>query len=604
MPRIRILPDHVANQIAAGEVVERPVAVVKELVENALDAGASRVEVTFNHGGKSLIRVEDNGFGMSEDEAILALERHATSKIATAEDLNTVRSFGFRGEALPSIASVSRFTLRSRREQDEAGTEILVNSGKILHRKACGMSVGTVVEVAHLFNSVPARRKFLKTDRTEAAHIVQCVRLFALAHPQVAFRLVEDGREVMRSPACRELIERIGEAWSRSVADVLMPLAQQQEAGVGLSGALMRPGHGRSSRNDMQCFVNGRAVESRTLTYAILESYHTHMPRGRYPAAFLFIEIDPASIDVNVHPAKREIRFRNEGEVRRLLVRALGGALGEGHLNAHEPEVASLPVFHVGKETEASSPEVIPSLPRPQASSPGGKQMPRTSRPEQPLGESAARAVTETPPAAVAGASLPRLDWRFLGLLHQPRRLALFESSKGLVLLHSRAAHERIHYERLCSQFAAGELSTQPLLVPLSLDLDPVSASALEPAREALAELGVVLEPFGRQFYRVTALPSWFEPEAGERFVRDLVDGLRQGRVRLSGQHLAHEPLALLAATRALRVDDALGAESALLLARQLMACAHPLTCPRGRPTLQEISAGELTKKFGLSSSG
>ena len=319
---IRVLPDRVANQIAAGEVIERPASIVKELVENSLDAGATRIEVEFAQGGRTLIRVEDNGRGMSRDDALLSIERHATSKIREASDLDRVISFGFRGEALPSIASVSHFVLRSRAEGEEVGTEIVIDGGKLLHVRDCGMPVGTRVVITRLFNSVPARRKFLKSDRTEAGHIIQGTRLYALASPRVAFNLIEDRRSVFQSPVCPDLHERVSEIFGRQVAGLVQPVSGSEDD-LGIEGLLGRPGVGRSTRHEMITFVNGRPVESRTLAYAILESYHTLIPKGRYPVAFLFLSIDPAGVDVNVHPSKREIRFRDEPKVRGFTIRTI-----------------------------------------------------------------------------------------------------------------------------------------------------------------------------------------------------------------------------------------------------------------------------------------
>ena len=322
MPRIRILPDRVANQIAAGEVIERPAAVVKELVENALDAGATRITVEFQHGGRALMRVEDNGGGMDRDDALLCLQRHATSKISEAADLDRLATFGFRGEALPSIASVSRFTLQTRTGRGTTATEIFVNGGKLEHTRDCGRPPGTTIEVAHLFNSVPGRRKFLKTDRTEAAHIAQVVRLYALAFPTVAFTLVEDGRAVFRSPACTTLAERVTEIFGPQLAAELIPISAAG-TGMALHGLIGRPGVGRSTRHELITFVNFRPVDSRALNQALIESYHESVPKGRYPVAVLFFECDPAAVDVNVHPAKREVRFRDEPLVRGFVIRSV-----------------------------------------------------------------------------------------------------------------------------------------------------------------------------------------------------------------------------------------------------------------------------------------
>ena len=287
MAKVRILSDRVSNQIAAGEVIERPAAVIKELLENALDAGATKVEVEFRVGGRSFMSVEDNGCGMVRDDALLALERHATSKIVEADDLNRLSSYGFRGEALPSIASVSRFVLQTRAQGEDVGTEILINGGKFVHVRECGRPVGTRIEVAQLFNSVPARRKFLKSDQTEAAHIVQCVRLYALARPDVAFVLIEDGRTIFRSPECAQFSERIAEIFGKQIAESLIPLDVREE-GFRLHGLIGKPGVGRATRHEMITFVNHRPVDSRTLNYGLIESYQESLPKGRYPLAFVF----------------------------------------------------------------------------------------------------------------------------------------------------------------------------------------------------------------------------------------------------------------------------------------------------------------------------
>ena len=366
MPSIRILPDRVANQIAAGEVIERPVAVVKELVENSIDAGATRIEVEFRNGGKSYIRIEDNGKGMSPDEALLSLERHATSKIREAADLNEVCSFGFRGEALPSIASVSKFTLRTRTQEWDHGTEILINGGKLIDKKDCGMPVGTVIEVAHLFNSVPARRKFLKTDPTETAHITYNTRLFAVAHPNIAFRVLENGRTVFQSPACDNLRDRIAEIWGRSLADDLIPVDVTDAAtGYRLTGLTAKPGVGRATRRELVTLVNRRPIDSRTLGFAVLDAYHGRIQKGRYPPAFLFLEIHPHEVDVNVHPAKREVRFRDDSAIRRFVLNAITETLAASREDViAQPDTPTEPPQAVAPELEPKpTPSIAPPAP-------------------------------------------------------------------------------------------------------------------------------------------------------------------------------------------------------------------------------------------------
>ena len=322
MSKIRILADRVANQIAAGEVVERPASVVKELLENSLDANAKKIEVEFRDGGKSYIRVEDDGQGMNQDQALLSLERHATSKIREAKDLNQVTTFGFRGEALPSIASVSRFTMRTRTKNCEEGSELFINGGKLVHVKDCGMPAGTRIEVSHLFNSVPGRRKFLKTVVTESSHLMHLSKLYALAHPEINFSLLEGGRVIFKSPACDNLADRVMEIFGKGFAESLAPVEFQNEK-MKLRGLAGIPGQSRSTRKEMIFFVNHRPVESKTLSYATIEAFHTFVPKGRFPPAILFLELDPSLVDVNVHPSKKEIRFREEFKVRNFLLSGL-----------------------------------------------------------------------------------------------------------------------------------------------------------------------------------------------------------------------------------------------------------------------------------------
>lgn len=609
MAKVRILPDRVANQIAAGEVIERPAAVVKELVENALDAGATRIEVEFRHGGRSLMRIEDNGHGMSRDDALLALERHATSKILEAADLDRLASYGFRGEALPSIASVSRFEMQTREQGSDVGTEILVNGGKFVHVRDCGRPVGTRMEVTHLFNSVPARRKFLKTDQTEAAHIVQCVRLYALACPRTAFTLIEDGRVVFRSPECATLSERIAEIFGRQTAESLVPIDAAEE-GMGLHGLIGRPGVGRSTRHEMIVFVNQRPVDSRTLNYALIESYHESLPKGRYPLAFVFFECDPAWVDVNVHPAKREVRFRSEPQVRGFVIRAVLQRLRE--LGGHTAlSVQSLAAAPIAQTAATKPPTTLPSPPPPvhsPASSPTSSA-PAVSSASSGLAnfpESAIRltpsrgsaAVSPSAPASVDNRKSPIENprWRFLGLAHGS--YALFETAAGLVLLDRRAAHERVWFERLREQFRAGAVPSQRLLLPVALELDPVATALLLDRLKFLHAHGFEVGEFGRNFFRIEAVPAWMEPADAEPFLRDLLGAFRDGRLPDKDTDLARDELARLAVAKAVRLPDRANETELHALVAQLLATRSPLTNPAGRPTYIELNHGELARRF------
>jgi DNA mismatch repair protein MutL len=578
MAKVRILPERVANQIAAGEVIERPAAVVKELTENALDAGATRVVVEFAHAGRSLIRVADNGHGMSAQDARTALERHATSKIAISSDLDRLSTFGFRGEALPSIASVSRFTLQSRESGQESGTEIVVNAGRVVHQKDCGRPVGTRIDVEHLFEPVPARRKFLKSDRTESGHIINCVRLYALACPATSFALYEDGREVFKSPECTSLADRVSEIFGRQAAEGLLEI-DYRENGLRLKGLVGRPGTGRATRHDMVAFVNSRPVDSRTVNGALMESYRESLPQGRYPVAFVFLECGPAEVDVNVHPAKREVRFRSEAMVRGFIIRAVISRL---------------------REFAAQS---APAAREPQPAAPLGLPAPLPSPFHGWAGEAAQQAVAPVPayaadhgPASLGAPREAALHWRFVGTAHG--NYALFETPHGLVLLDRRAAHERVWYERLRAQFTAGGVPVQRLLLAIPVELNAVASAVLTDNLAFIRGHGLEISEFGRNFFRVESLPAWMEPGDAEGFIHDLVGAIREGRVPVSDIDLARDELARLAATKAVRLPQKTGEPETLFLLRELFATSSPVSSPGGRPTFVELNHGELARRF------
>ena len=576
MSTIRILEPTVANQIAAGEVVERPAAVIKELLENSLDAGARRVTVDFSRGGKARMIIEDDGKGMTGDEALLSLERHATSKIQLASDLDRIATFGFRGEALPSIASVARFTMQTRPASAPSGTEIAVNGGKLIHRRDHGMAPGTRIEVANLFHPVPARLKFLKSDETEAAHIVRLVRLYAIAHPEVGFLLREDGREIFRSPGNAPLLDRVREIWGRQVAEevTIMPLFERP--GMRLSGLLGKPGVSRGTRQDLVTVVNGRPVDSRTMAFALTESYHTLIPKGRYPLAFVFLEMDPAWVDVNVHPAKREVRFRDEAKVRNFLIESVLAVL-------RARADAGLPA------------ETIPSI-----------------TPAAPFATSVPSVSTEVPPAAVAPAYVPpspampaasthapavRLGWRLLSRLREER--AVFETPTGLAILDLGAAHQRVLYESILAQFTAQKPISQPMLVPLSIELEPLPAAVLKERMPLLVSAGFDFEEYGRNFWRIQALPAWLEPEDALAFVRDLLAEMARREGDFGRPSLAYDALAKIAVNKARRKGDSLSDAELMELVQALFRTAQPGSCPRGRRTYVEWTDADLTRRFG-----
>jgi DNA mismatch repair protein MutL len=592
---IHILPDAVASRIAAGEVVERPVAVVKELVENSLDAGAAHIFVDFAGGGVRKIVVEDDGSGMNRDNALLSLERHATSKLADAGDLDHIASFGFRGEALPSIASVAHFSMKTRDAASEVGTLVEVAGGLVKNVRETGASKGTRIEVADLFYNVPARLKFLKSEKTEAAHIVLATRLLALANPSVAFTLSSEGRTLFSSPACESLARRADEVFGRGTASGMAELAASGD-GIALCGLLLSPGAGRPSRTDLFYFANRRSVENRLLLSATLEAAEGFFPRDRFPAGFLFLEIDPAAIDVNVHPAKREIRLRDEAKVRDFVLAALREKLGElsrgksAQIAAPRPAAVPAPAIAPGAAPVRHAAPILPPAPvkagilREVAEPPA----PPASKP---------RAIH---PAAAPGPhtipdGLPQLpSWRYVGTLSGG--LVLFETAEGLLVLGASAARARIAYERCLETLEKAEPVTQGLLFPLVVELSPAAAGALEGGLPLLRRGGFDIEPFGRGSFRLSGVPAWFPVEAADEFVKSAADSFAEGGLRGARDPLqARDTFARIAATHAGRGPAPADEAQALDLAGRLLSCKNPLADARGRAAITLFTHRELT---------
>lgn len=663
MNRVHLLTEQVANQIAAGEVVERPASVVKELVENSLDAGARKITVEIGAGGRSLIRVTDDGMGMSRDDALLALERHATSKIQRAEDLSSISTMGFRGEAVPSIASVSRFTLITREKDDISpeGTQIIVNGGTIAEVKAAGSAPGTSVEVRQLFFNLPARRKFLRTEETEAAHIQHYLTLAALAFPEVAFTFVKDGRPVWQVPAVKasaatsSQIEALRERYRAMLGEEkLLPVsfatsldqsdpipeetdifetaspvkpaapAVSQSGTLKVWGLIGSPGVSRATRDGQFVFVNRRPVENRGINYALIEGYHNSLMKGRYPVCCLFIEIDPAAVDVNIHPSKREVKFHREFEVRKLVARAVHDTLLTFHDEASSPAPRPKP----GEQVELTPapvtavlphfpPALAPITPAPVIAAPA--QVPFKmgfSAPPPPRVEAEPAVVPIAPlplrmvPGADASAATPaiRAPQSPTPLLNIPLRLigvvgrlyVLLESDRGLVLLDQHAAHERILFEQMLNRLEQnGVTPSQKLLLPETIELPPRDAQFLRDQLPALTRLGVGLSEFGERTFLLDALPPFVKAADPRRFVFDLVDELRAAGREVNLARLGEHTVAKTVCRHAVKANDPLSGPELENLVTDLRHCAMPYTCPHGRPTLIEMSYRELEKKFG-----
>ena len=587
MSRIQVLADHIANQIAAGEVIERPAAAVKELVENSLDAGATKIAITFKDGGKSYLCIEDDGYGMSPADARLCIERHATSKLADASDLQTIQTFGFRGEALPSIASISRFTLQTKRAEDTQGHELFVNAGHIEYERACGRPQGTRIEIANLFQSVPARRKFLKTEATEAAHIIQLCRLYAIANPSITFSLHEGKRLIFKSPRCANLKDRIREIWGHTLASKLIPLEATEQEGIKISGLIGGPGESRSSNQEVMTLINGRPIDSSILKHALRDAYHTHLPKGRSPIAFLFIEMDPARVDVNVHPAKREVRFREEGKVYAIVLEGVKNQLAR----TLEEATPALPTLE--RKSTLSAPAIQPKNSSSNtAPLPIEKTFSPITQKTHKAAEPAAKFHAEQAPAPS-----PSLHWKFLA--PTSGRYLLFQSDSGLILLDYRAAHRRVLYDSLLKSWKESSAPSQPLLFPESIELDPISTESIDSQLDLLNKTGFEIERFGKMVFRIHAVPAWLQLENLQSFIQDFISKAQEGLLRSKQSDLIHETLAKIATQHAATTALPQTEHEASRLALELLATSNPLASPSGHRTYFELSQTEIQRKLG-----
>jgi len=579
--KIRVLPDILASQVAAGEVVERPASVVKELVENSIDAGAREIRVDVDKGGTALIRVSDDGSGMSREDALLSLERHATSKLRTAGDLAVIRTLGFRGEAVPSIASVSRFRMTTREPDAVAGTEIVVDGGKLRDVRDAGCAPGTVIEARALFFNMPARRKFLRAESTESAHVEHQLRLHALAAPGVRFRLRRDDREIFDLPPAVRTIDRVRQILGPELAGELITLPPTDGRGIKVEGFVLPARHARKGRRHQFVFLNGRPVEETVIYRALAEGFRGALPEGSQPAAWLWLELDPVLVDVNVHPAKREIRLHRPHEIRDAILEALAAGLRP------TPE----PAPTARKISTIAPPSPIPADARPQPARAPVFHSPQPELESWTPAVETTPGVPETPRQQGGGAP----HFRSLGLLRQ--RYVVMESDDGLVLFDPRAARERILYETLMGGENAG-LSTQALLIPVLLELDPRDLDLVLRERDPLAAAGIEVEGFGGNTIQVRSLPACLEIEDPRPFLGELLDELLHAPV--SGTRFARERLARMLAARAAAMVTPKLDEVRPLLA-ELFRCDLPYCTADGRPTLTEFSIRELDRRFGTS---
>ena len=628
MSIIRVLSAEVAGRIAAGEVVERPASVVKELVENSIDAGATRIRVAAEQGGQRLIQVTDNGCGMDRDDAIMCFEAHATSKISTEADVGQIKSLGFRGEAIPSISSVSRFILQTRRKEDDVGTEIVVDNGAIRDVQDCGCAPGTNIKVAHLFGNLPARRKFLKGPDTEDGHIEEMVLQLALARPDISFSLVLNNREVIRASATSDLGARILMLLGKDVYEAMMPV-NYQEDGISVRGFISKPGFTRVSRRDQRTIVNGRTATADTVFFAIRDAYDTLVVKGRYPSTVLYIDLPPDRVDVNVHPTKREVRFRDPRQVGGVIAAAIRASLRQlqgGEDPSMQPSPVQLPPAepvndfpplpevkpqHIENKPSASSKRAaLPSsvasalavaatpypLPAPQPFKPEPQQisLPLPDRPVSVNPPAATPKPADTPapqPSRPVNSDLASL--RICGRLGNRHLLA--ESANGLVVIDLRAAHQRILFEKLLANLKEQKIPQQPLLIPVTINLGQEEARFLNSQLKHFQSLGFTIEHFGGTAFIVTAVPASYPNQDISQTLRDIIDDLRQSRTT-NVQSAIH--IAQAACRYAISLKANITEKEVSQLISDLARATMPYADPNGNPTMIHITYSELEKRF------
>ncbi|MDP4583822.1 MAG: DNA mismatch repair endonuclease MutL [Verrucomicrobiales bacterium] len=618
MGKIRLLPEALASQVAAGEVVERPASVVKELVENSIDAGATTIEIRVQRGGIALIRVTDDGSGMNRDDALMCLERNATSKIRTKEDLAAILTLGFRGEAMPSIASVSKFRLTTREPDALTGTEVIVNGGRIASVKDCGEPPGTQIEVRSLFYNLPARRKFLRTETTEYSHLEQVIKTQAIAHEKIRFSLVRDERLAFQLPATTSLRERIGGLVGEDLAGRLLEIEPTTHKNVTIRGFIGPPGMGRSDKRQQLSFLNGRPVEAAIISRGLREGYHTALMKGQYPVTFLFIETDPSAVDVNVHPAKREVRFHDGFAVQDAIIGAVQRTLRERMTrpvsgvgftgNTPAPEPRSLIVqdellpahdrYQLRKD-RGDSPKTDPApVQQPLFTTLERQRAEATSPvPATEVGQVTYPTLSDPLPAALVDQKPKAVDYRIIGVLG--KLYVLLEGKEGLVLMDQHAAHERVLFEEMKRRMETEGVPSQRLLTPIMVDLPPRDFDLISRNLETLNKLGLSAEPFGGNTLKIDALPVFLKSDDPESFLNDVINEIRSSSDRMSALRLGEDMIATTVCRHAVKANDPLHEKELQKLLEDLLVCDMAYCCPHGRPTLIQINYAELDRKFG-----
>jgi len=655
MNKIKILPDNLANQIAAGEVVERPASVVKELIENAIDAGGTRIQVDIELGGRRLISISDDGEGMSRDDAILSFERHATSKIRSLEDLSRIGTLGFRGEALASIASVAKVDLLTKTESDEVATRVLVEGGKLSDVKDAARNKGTTISVRDLFFNTPARRKFMRSEATENYHLTNIVQHYALAHPEIGFKLTNNGREILRVSPAKDLRERTFQLFGASLLDSLLPVSGGRDFVAKISGFVSAPRERRTTRDSQYFFVNQRFVRDKTIAGGLLEGFRSVLPHGVYPVAFLFLEIPVEEIDVNVHPAKTEIRFRRGEAVKDVIAEAIRNALAAaGIVPQLEDRTEQVPSFDelrsVSPKVEAAAAAEQHSIlftPAPEAET---NLIAATRSVENKLPEkNLAQINTETidvndvlrdelfPPVdaedqPVPGAEIPgELDLilerdefipqlppvdsaeRFvrkfddipdaangkihpIGQLHESFIIAT--DSEGLLLIDQHVAHERILFDKFKLRNGERAAESQNLLLPETIDLSPAQGEIFHLIENDLASLGFGMIRLSGRTLAIKSVPADIPPSEARNLFAEILDAIGVGRRGNAKASMRDEVAASLACKAAIKINMKLTPEKMQWLIDRLLLTTSPTTCPHGRPIILRLTMKDIERGF------
>ena len=586
MTRIKVLPSDLANQIAAGEVVERPASVVKELVENSIDAGARRIAVAIEFGGKRRIHVEDDGEGMGPEDVRLAVERHATSKVRRSEDLEGIATLGFRGEALPSIASVSHFVLRSRPRGADSGTEIRINGGTVASVTEVGMGEGTSLDIADLFYNLPARRKFLKSDGAESGQISRVMTQLALCYPEVGFTLTNAKRTVLQCPPVPTLRDRLYQLYGER-SDLIEVRREGDIEVLGYIAALAEQG---PKRGPQHVFVNRRIVKDRTIAHAIIDAYSVASIKERSPEVHLFISMPPAAVDVNVHPTKAEVRFRDQSHIHEVIRRALGDALGRGPA----PELRLEPgessrVESSNLSLPSTYPSTFPSRWRTGAGS-GGSEGSGAGFVAEARAQGASFAASPPPATSTTGPMIA------LGQFRNTFIIAV--DDEGVAIIDQHVAHERILFERIVERLTTGGLDSQRLLEPMLIEMSAGARQALATRTQELARLGFELEEFGGETVRVTAVPVLLRRQECGAAIQALAEELED----LDGGSPVEEAVKRIAATMAchaaVKANDPLTPEKMAHILEELRQTAYSTICPHGRPVMLRLTRREVEKNF------